>query len=324
MRIIYICEPNCTVHKSANALLIKKGGYKLNTIPLLDARCVVVFGNTQITTQVFNELFRRGIDLVFMSSAGLIKGRVLAEKASNVILRIAQFERWKNADERFYLSKRIIEAKINNQKALISKYYRYYGEGFLKESSGFLSEQCKNIENCTSISQLMGIEGISAKKYFECFSYILKDYDFDKRARRPAYDEVNALLNLAYAFLSNEIIVRLYTYSFDIELGFLHGIRYGRNSLSLDLMEAFRPIMIDEFVIYLLNKRIIKKSDFEITRDGCILRTEALKKFCTYYHEYIDNNPDDANNWRKILDEQVKFFRQYILKGGEYRVYLRK
>lgn len=170
----------------------------------------------------------------------------------------------------------------------------------------------------------MGIEGAAAQKYFQCFSKMLTQYHFEGRTRRPAYDPVNALLNLSYAFLNNEIVSRLSVYSFDLELGFLHGIRYGRKSLSLDLMEEFRPVFVDEFVINLLNKRIFKESDFEVSTEGCLLNIDGLKKFCATYHQYVNDKPCQDNNWRQILDSQIKKFRKTILEGGEYRPYKRK
>lgn len=324
MKIVYICEPNCTVHKNVNSLAIKKGGYKISAIPLVDVGCIVVFGNTQISTQVMNTLFEKGIDLVFMTTSGLIKGRVLSENASNIILRIAQFDKWRNPDIRKLLANSFITGKLINQRYLMHKYYVYLSEYRIKENISFIDESLIKVKECSDLNTLMGLEGITAKKYFECFPFILKNYEFKGRERRPAHDPVNALLNLGYAFLCNEISTRLSAYSFDLELGFMHGIRYGRKSLSLDLMEEFRAVFIDEFVIGMLNKRIIKQEDFEKSDEGgCILRLDALKKFCSLYQEYIDTKPDPEHNWKKIFDAQLSKFRSFILEGGEYKPYIK-
>ena len=44
--------------------------------------------------------------------------------------------------------------------------------------------------------------------------------------------------------------------------GFLHSIDYGRFSLVLDLMEEFRPIIVDTLTLSLFNLKILKKDDF--------------------------------------------------------------
>ena len=94
MKIVYICEQYCVLHKNLDHLIIKKAGSKIASIPLIDTQCIVVFGNNQITYQLLNMLLQKGIDIIFMSESGLTRGRVLSEKANNIILRIAQFNRW--------------------------------------------------------------------------------------------------------------------------------------------------------------------------------------------------------------------------------------
>lgn len=323
MRIIYICEPNCTINKSLDALLIKKCGYKLQTIPLIDAKCIILFGNTQVSTQVFNMLFKKGIDLVFMTVSGRVKGRVMAEKASNVILRIAQFDAWKDENKKIEIARSIIKAKIKNQISLLEQHLKHNVDARIRNIIGEMKNEMVKLNNCKSIQKLMGVEGIASKYYFEAFSLMLKYFEFKSRQKRPAYDPVNAILNLTYAFLNNEILTRLDVYSFDTELGFLHGIRYGRKSLALDLMEEFRSLMADQFVLHLLNKKLIVKEDFNVSEEGCVLLTESLKKYCRLYHEYIEEKPSKEENWKSIFDKQIKAFRDCILEGGEYRTYLK-
>ena len=51
---------------------------------------------------------------------------------------------------------------------------------------------------------------------------------------------IDALLNLGYTLLSVEIAGRLEASGFDPRIGYYHGIRYGRQSLALDLLESHR------------------------------------------------------------------------------------
>jgi CRISP-associated protein Cas1 len=50
---------------------------------------------------------------------------------------------------------------------------------------------------------------------------------------------------------------------FDLRIGFLRGIRYGRESLALDLAEELRAPLVDRFTLALLNKRQLAPKDFE-------------------------------------------------------------
>ena len=54
--------------------------------------------------------------------------------------------------------------------------------------------------------------------------------------------------------------------------------------VSIDLVEEFRAIMCDRFVISLINKRIINNGDFEKKEDGAVLLSEDGRKvFLTHW-----------------------------------------
>jgi len=48
----------------------------------------------------------------------------------------------------------------------------------------------------------------------------------------------------------------------DPYLGVLHAATYGRPSLVLDLMEEFRPVVVDALVLRLINRRQLTSTDF--------------------------------------------------------------
>ena len=55
---------------------------------------------------------------------------------------------------------------------------------------------------------------------------------------------------------------------FDPYIGFLHRLDYGRPSLALDLLEEFRPALVDRFTTRLLNLGILSRVDFTRGPDG--------------------------------------------------------
>ncbi len=72
----------------------------------------------------------------------------------------------------------------------------------------------------------------------------------------------NSSLSLGYVMLTNEIGAMLEAQGFDPCVGYLHGIRYGRKSLALDVVEPFRQPVIDRLTLRLLNKRQVSETDF--------------------------------------------------------------
>ena len=64
----------------------------------------------------------------------------------------------------------------------------------------------------------------------------------------------------------------------DSYVGFFHTDRPGRMSLALDLMEEFRSVMVDRFVLTLINKKIMKEKYFIKKENGAVIMTDEGRK----------------------------------------------
>ena len=102
-------------------------------------------------------------------------------------------------------------------------------------------------------------------------------------------------------------------------LGFLHGIRYGRKSLPLDIVEEFRQPVIDRFVITLCNKSMINKYDFEQEEERIILNESGFQKFCREYEKYISGA--GGINYRSLIRKQVQNLKAAVMEKREYVPY---
>jgi len=112
-------------------------------------------------------------------------------------------------------------------------------------------------------------------------------FKFEARRRRPSTDPVNALLSLGYALLRHDLQSAVNLVGFDPYLGYLHTLRYGRPSLALDLMEEFRPLIVDAVVLSGLNRRTIVLTDFitEPLSGAVSLTPEGLRTFLRLYEQ---------------------------------------
>lgn len=104
----------------------------------------------------------------------------------------------------------------------------------------------KNIDKCTSVSQIMGYEGIAARHYFMGLSKcILPEFGFCGRSRRPPKDEFNSMISLGYAMLMNEIYGAVEGKGLNVYAGFLHQDRERHPTVASDMMEEWRSVLID-------------------------------------------------------------------------------
>lgn len=114
------------------------------------------------------------------------------------------------------------------------------------------------------------------------------DWDFTTRNRRPPRDPINAMLSFAYALLAKELTVALLAEGLDPWWGMYHRPRHGRPSMSLDLMEEFRPLLADSAVLTAVNTGMVASADFLTTKAGCVMQANGRKALLRAFESRLD------------------------------------
>ena len=104
------------------------------------------------------------------------------------------------------------------------------------------------------------------------------DFQFGVRSKRPPMDAVNAMLSFAYTLLTSMCASALEMVGLDPYVGYMHTERPGRRSLALDLVEEFRSVFADRFVLTLINRRVVSASGFTKREDGAVLMDDSTRK----------------------------------------------
>jgi len=314
METLYISQERCSVRSEGDHLRMVQSGKTLATVPLQGVKTIVLYNSVSITAPAMEMLADRGIDVIYQSKWGKVKWRVLSTNGSGVITRLAQYAAFMNQERRLEIAKSIVSAKIYNQMNMVKKYkYHDTNADFDKELVA-IGTFSKRLDGATSINEIMGLEGVSAKHYWNCFRHLLKNPIFTRREYRPSPDYVNALLNLGYSFLHNVITTCLVAKHLDVEMGFLHSIHYGRNSLSLDIMEEFRPVFIDAWVLTQLNRKHLRDEHFHMENGDWRLNDVGFRIFCELFYEHMVS-------WQDRFREQGNRLKDALIKGEKYEPY---
>jgi CRISPR-associated protein Cas1 len=312
MPAAYIREQGSYIRLKNGKMAVTKGNSTLMEMPLFLLENISVFGNIQISTQAMTKFLQSGIHVSFFTRSGKYIGQACSGESKNIFLRLSQYEYYLDTGKRTEMAKRITENKINNQLAVIH-HYRWTGNSYdWKADVEKIEEYKKSLAQKDQINAIMGVEGICSNIYFGCYGQMFKsEIQFRTRNRRPPKDPVNAVLSLVYSFLLKDLCTILETESFEMYLGFLHGVRYGRKSLSLDFIEEFRQPAGDRLVLYLFNKRILKQEDFNEENGGIFLTEVGFRKFCTEYEKWISKEVEEGKNYREIQSGKLKKAIQY-------------
>lgn len=325
MAVLYIKEQGAIVQKLGERILVKKGNSTLLDIPILHVENMALIGNVQITMQTLHMLMERGIDVSHFTYSGNYLGQTAADSSKNIFLRFEQYKFYLDMERRIEMARRIVDNKIENQITLIQEHTWRESDYEWRKDVAQMTRYKMELESKQTPNEILGIEGICSNIYFKAFGAMLKcEFPFHGRNRRPPKDPVNVIISLAYTFLTKEVCNALEAESFEPYLGFLHGIRYGRKSLALDMMEEFRQPVVDRLVILLFNKRMIGKYDFEIPDDGRILLNEdGFKKFCKEYERWMNgrNTASGEKSFRRCIRNQIAGLKKAVSEGEEYRPY---
>lgn len=132
---------------------------------------------------------------------------------------------------------------------------------------------------CPRLAELLGIEGAAARTYFGAFGELLPNWcQFDGRVRQPPTDPANAVLSYLYTVLSGHAVGALLTAGLDPAAGFLHGDHDRRPSLALDLIEEFRPVLVDTVTLELFRRGSLVPNMFERDeRDGALSMSQKAR-----------------------------------------------
>lgn len=331
MTTLYITQPGARLEKEYDRIIITLENEVLNAIPVRIIEKVVLLGNIGITTPTINMLLDEGINLYFLSRNGKIKGCLQSYMKPKSHIIANQFKMSQDEVFKLNFAKQVVIGKLSNYEVMLRRLIRNrpnLSEGLdekeldrIKNSPELMDTIKEKTLNSVSIDQVMGLEGYGSKEYFNVFFnafLVTTGLHIKKRQRRPPKDPINAMLSLGYSLLTQSILSAIVICDLDPNIGFFHSNKPGRPSLALDLMEEFRPIIVDSLVLKLVNKGMIQQNDFSIDSHGALrLGKRSFKKFITQYQKRIDTEtiyyPEQRKmSYRMIFEKQAKKIVQMI------------
>jgi len=323
MGTIYITKDDAFVGKTDERLTVRAHKETLLDVPLIKVDGVVVLGRATISPAALIELLERKIPLSFLTSTGRYLGRLEPELTKNIFVRSAQ---WKAAagdsEQALHVVQGFIRGKLKNYRNTLLRAQRECSSLSLQVTITQLEQTIAPINQTQSINSLRGVEGAGSAAYFGSLDQLIRveGFKFETRCRRPPKDPCNALLSFGYALLRHDIQGAVNIVGFDPYRGYLHTERYGRPSLVLDLMEEFRPLVVDAVVLAALNKRSLTPNDFSceplsravsLSDDGrrTFLRIYEQKKQSKFKHPVLQKQC----TYQEAFEIQARLLAKYLM-----------
>ena len=320
-------------------------------IPLIKVDEVVVLGEVTLTASALHLLLERDIEITFLGHYGQFKGRLSPPFSKNAILRMAQYRAHQDMTRRCELARRFVIGKLSNQRQRLQRFNRTHRDAEVSQAIRQLTDLIGGLATLpvhqppgtkplasgdhrvegTALEIILGMEGAGSAAYFRCFGKLLSNpaqWPFPGRVKRPPTDPLNSLLSFGYSLLTNKVASAVQLVGFDHFVGYLHSSFYGRPALALDLIEEFRPVIVDSVVLTLLNNRMLTPNDFVIELGAYRLKDERRKVFFTKFEERLNEEVSHPifgykTTYRRCLELQVRLLAKFITgEIGEYPPFL--
>ena len=319
---VYVQAQRGKVAKKGERLAITKGEDETVYARIAETSQLVLMGNVYVTTPTLHELMRRNIPITWQSYGGWFLGHTLGAGHGNVELRTAQYKGSFDEQVCLRLARGWVRAKIRNSRTLLRRNWRRDED--VAPALTDLKRLAAKAGRSRSIESLLGVEGAAAARYFQHFSGMLKQegdadlFEMNNRNRRPPTDPVNALLSFGYAMLTRALVVALSATGFDPYRGFFHQPRYGRPALALDMMEPFRPLIVESVVLTAINNGEMRPTDFVRRATGVNLSSGGRKRFIATFERRLGQEVTHPLfgyrvEYRRLLEVQARLLGRFLL-----------
>jgi CRISPR-associated protein Cas1 len=274
---------------------------------------IYLFGEVNLNTKVLNFLSQNGIILHVFNYYGYYSGSYYPRETNvSGYLLVNQVKHYDNYEKRLIIAKKILSSSAHN----IYRNLRYYnGRGVdLEEIMNQIESLANMIDKSNTIGEIMGIEGNIRKIYYSSWNNIIKqDIEFDKRVKRPPDNMINSLISFINSLVYTTTLSEIYKTQLNPTISYLHQPGTKRFSLSLDISEIFKPIIVDRMIFSMLNKNQITENDFDKDSNYLYLKEKAKRKVLEEYDKRLENTI-----FHKELGRDVSY--RYLIRLECYKL----
>ncbi|MEZ2661626.1 type I-B CRISPR-associated endonuclease Cas1b [Aneurinibacillus aneurinilyticus] len=296
LRDFYIFS-NGRMKRKDNTFYFVNEEEKKKSLPVEQINNLYVFGQVDLNTTLLTFLSQHQIQVHFFNYYGFYSGSFMSRESNlSGFTLVQQSAHYLDKDKRLMLAKSFVSAATFHMVRTLKGYKQ-----ITKEALDPIMLLIPQIFEANSISQLMGTEGIIRQHYYSLFNYILpSEFAFNKRSKQPPHDEINALISFGNSLCYTTVLSEIYKTQLNPTVSYLHEPSSKRFSLSLDIAEIFKPLIVDTLIFSLINKKMINLKHFETIDEMVLLNEQGRRKFLQAWDEKISQTVMHRRLKRKV------------------------
>lgn len=272
-----------------NSLCFRKDGKNVY-IPVENTKEIYCLNEISINTKLLDFLSQNNIIVHFFNYYEGYSGTYYPKNKYNsgrlLVKQVNKFE-----SNRLDIGKAIVKGIGINIKEVLYHYYKH-DKKEVKETVDWIKESFfDRVENSKNIKELMCVEGELWEKFYRQFkNFLPEEFVMNKRVKRPPDNPINAMISFGNSLLYTKTISSIYRTHLDQRISYLHEPSEGRFSLSLDISEVFKPVLVYRTIFDLVNnKKIQVAKHFDKKLNYCLLNEEGRNIFITAFEERMES-----------------------------------
>lgn len=248
-----------------NSLCFRKDGKNVY-IPIENTKEIYCMNEVTVNTKLLDFLSQNHVIVHFFNYYEGYSGTFYPKNQYNSgRLIVKQVQAYDNSRE--VIAKAIVCGIGRNIYEVLYHYYKHDKKEVKEVLDWIRREFYVKVENAQNVKEIMAAEGEVWMRFYGTFRYFLpEDFVMNKRVKRPPDNPINALISYGNTLLYTKTISAIYQTHLDQRISFLHEPSEGRFSLSLDMSEVFKPVIVYRTALkldcYKLIKYILEGQEF--------------------------------------------------------------
>jgi CRISPR-associated protein Cas1 len=348
-------QPDCRIRLCSERLEVygclpdAAGESLLREIPIRDLERLILVESVQISSSALAALLRANIPVNLLAWNGRFLGAFQPATPAHGLARLRQYQRTLDPAFALDIARTVIAAKLYNQRRVLQRLAASRSASATRHPSdppapsipsdppapptpsalsatqptlAWLDTFFDSILRAGSLDELRGHEGAATARYFTAWAAFLPpEFPFERRSTRPPLNPVNACISFGATLLYAETAAAIHAHGLDPALGLLHATEDGRWSLALDLMEPFRPVLVEALALDLFSHQILNAEHFDRRDQGVYLNEDGRKKFFLQYErrmerQFLSEAVAHRTSLRQQLENQAVTFKASLEQPG--------
>lgn len=261
--------------------------YCLNEVSM-NSKLLDFLSQNHVVVHFFN--YYEGYSGTFYPKPQYMSGRLLMKQAEA------------HQTKRIEIARAIVCGIGENIREVLYHYYKH-GNDEVKTTIDWLGDEfIRQVNEASDIKQLMSAEGEAWQRFYQDFkSFLPEDFVMNKRIKRPPDNPINDLISFGNTLLYAKTISAIYRTHLDQRISFLHEPSEGRFSLSLDMCEVFKPVIVYRTIFDLVNRKQLKvEKHFDKRVNYCLLNEDGRKIFIEAFEKRMETAFQHPKLKRKV------------------------